>query len=65
MKFLDWEDQGETIIFNNKNQDFRPGHSYSASVLSDMKPSDLDRIQFKWSHGFTIFHKQMYIDNIE
>lgn len=46
-------------------QTFENGHSYSSLIVSDMKPSDLDRIQFKWSHGFNIIHHRMYIESLK
>nr|XP_027197649.1 pancreatic triacylglycerol lipase-like [Dermatophagoides pteronyssinus] len=66
MKFLDWADHGETLKFNDHDQKFEKGHSYSRVILSDMKPSDLDRIHFKWTHGgLSLKHTRMYIDSIE
>lgn len=53
-----------TILYSD--QKFEKGHSYSRVILSDMKPSDLDRIQFKWTHGgLSLKHTRMYIDSIE
>ena len=47
-------------------QTFENGHSYSSLIVSDMKPSDLDRIHFKWTHGgLSLKHTRMYIDSIE
>ncbi|KPM06585.1 hypothetical protein QR98_0050620 [Sarcoptes scabiei] len=66
LKFVNfYDDQKSDAHFNQKDEKFLSSTSYQHVLVTDINPNDLNSIVFKWTHGWTLFKKRIFIENIE
>lgn len=58
-------DKQFTFIFNNNNQPFDYGKSYSTTIATEIEPDQIHNVEFTWKHPLDIFHQKMFVDHLE
>lgn len=58
-------DQQFTFIFNENNQQFDYGKSYSTTIVTEIEPNKIHSVEFTWKHPLEIVHQKMFVDHLE